>query len=868
MTTLAAGASPLNPDESGPDKLHAHDSAQVFQAARDQYILDRAAPASPAVNNTLPRDTAAFIGRDTELQALTAAVARYSETSNTIPIHVIDGMPGVGKTALAIHAAHRLAKYFPDGQLWVDLHAHSANQGPVEPSDQLFRLLSADGMAPEQVPATLDERAARWRARMAGRRIILIMDDADSLDQVEHLLPGAAGCLVLITSRHRLIGLGARHGAVPLSLGTLPPDEAAGLFARLAGRERTGAVDELVRLCGYLPLAISLLATKLKLEPLWTVEDRLADMAATRDRLSHLEARDIAVAAAFDLSYCDLPSAPQRFFRRLGLHPGVDIDVYAAAALDGISVAEARRHLDSLYQDHLLDQPAWGRYRMHDLVAEYTRALVDEESVGCDEAVARLLDYYQYAAGRADRHISTRLQDLGAEPETAVPQFRGLDDAMSWMRTELPNLLACVAYAGQRELDARVVSLAAVLAAFLRRRCGSWQQAISLHQSAAAAAQRIGDPHARAVALLHASAHLRRTGDYALVMQALNEVLTIQRDLDDGIGLADVFSELGTTYRLTSNFRAAKAAFDRALISYRALGDDAGEAAVLTDLAVVLWLTEDYTRAQKVLHRALKIYDRRGDRLGRATALFNLGVVRRLTSNYPGALEVLDEALATYVALEHRLGEANTRHNLGLVRIVTADYSRASEELRRAFEIYSDLGDRLGQAHGLRWIGAVARLTGDYVTALETLRAAVAQYASLESPHGMAGALLETGIVHRLAGNLAEAAAALRKALTIYREVGSHLGEAEALSQVGTLLLQRGRPRQARMKFEAALSVARSVASSLEEARALDGIGLCALRLRDVETAVEYLGRALRIYEQIGAPEAVSAAANIASLTG
>jgi predicted ATPase len=335
------------------------------------------------VPRTLPRDTAAFIGRHHELQQLLGATRETTASEPVIRIHAIDGMPGVGKTALAIHAAHLLAHEFPDGQLFLSLQAHTSGR-PVEAADALFALLTADGVPPARVPSALDERVAVWRTRMANRRALLILDDAQSQSQVEPLLPGATGCFVLITSRRRLTGLSVRHNAMTLSLNTLPPNDAAMLFARLTGRtlneHERSAVAELVRMCGYLPLAISLVATKLRPEPLWTITDLLEDLGAAQSRLNEISAEDVSIAASLDASYRNLPAARRRFFLRLSLHPGVDVDANAAAALGNVPVTEARQHLEALYNDHMIDQPMRGRYRMHDLIREYAQQLAAQET--------------------------------------------------------------------------------------------------------------------------------------------------------------------------------------------------------------------------------------------------------------------------------------------------------------------------------------------------------------------------------------------------------------------------------------------------------------------------------------------------------
>ena len=373
----------------------------------------------PAVAlRTLPRDTAAFTGRTRELDRLVAAVSETAAAGGVIGIHAVDGMAGIGKTAFAVHAAHRLAARFPDGQIFLRLHAHTAGQRPVDPAEALATLLLTTGVAPQQIPPGLEARSAAWRGHLAGKKMLLVLDDAAGSDQVRPLLPGAAGCLVLVTSRRRLTAL---EEAAPISLGTLPPGEAADLFVRLAARPglqpADAAVAEVTGLCGYLPLAIRLVAAGLRHHPAWTVTDLAAELATARDRLAAMQAEDVSVAAAFDLSYQDLTAGQQRLFRRLGLHPGTDIDAYAAAALDDTDLQATRRRLGELYDHNLIGEPARGRYRLHDLLREYARARAAADDAADNQAaIGRLLDYYLHTAVTASRHIAWRTSIAGPPP--------------------------------------------------------------------------------------------------------------------------------------------------------------------------------------------------------------------------------------------------------------------------------------------------------------------------------------------------------------------------------------------------------------------------------------------------------------------
>jgi hypothetical protein len=302
-----------------------------------------------------------------------------------VGIHAIDGMAGIGKTTFAVHAAHQLAATFPDGQFFLRLHAHTAGQRPVEPGDALAGLLLTAGVPAAQIPPGLEARAGRWRDQVAAKKVMLLLDDAAGHEQVRPLLPGSADSLVLVTSRRRLTAL---EDATVISLDTLPPGEAAQLLARLAGRpdlgSGVGAGGEITRSCGFLPLAIGMIASQLRHHPTWTAASLAGSLAAARDRLGLMHAENLSVAAAFDLSYQDLTPAQQQLFRRLGLIPGPTFDAYAAAALDSTSLDQILRDLAELYDQHLIIELAPGRYQMHDLLRAHARALAAQLDPGRD----------------------------------------------------------------------------------------------------------------------------------------------------------------------------------------------------------------------------------------------------------------------------------------------------------------------------------------------------------------------------------------------------------------------------------------------------------------------------------------------------
>ena len=434
-----AEARALLADELGVDP--GADLARVHQQVLRADPALRAGPAAarpaagPPAPSTLPYDLPDFTGRAGDLDRLLGP-------AGTVVISALDGMAGVGKTALAVHAAHRLAGRYPDGQLFCDLHAHTAGARPLTANAALGRLLRMLGVPPETVPDDLDGRAARWRAELAGRRVLVVLDNAASAAQVRPLLPGSPHCLTLVTSRRRL---GVLDGATVLSLDVLPPAEALALFAAVAGADRVAAepaaAAEVVGLCGQLPLAIRIAAARLAHRPQWTVAALAGRLRAESGRLAQLTLADRGVSAAFALSYAQLAPAERRLFRLLGRHPGADFDAWSAAALADRSPAQAEAGLEALVDAHLLRPAGPGRYAFHDLLRDYARDLAPQ-----DAEPARRLHGYLLAAATAATDLvspgSRRFEPAVADPPRQLPPLPDLDAALAWLAAERATLVA------------------------------------------------------------------------------------------------------------------------------------------------------------------------------------------------------------------------------------------------------------------------------------------------------------------------------------------------------------------------------------------------------------------------------------------
>jgi tetratricopeptide (TPR) repeat protein/transcriptional regulator with XRE-family HTH domain len=731
-----------------------------------------------AATRALPRDIAAFTGRQVELARLTGGIGAVAAAGGVVGIHAVGGMAGVGKTAFAVHAAHRLAGAFPDGQFFLPLHAHTAGHRPVDPADALASLLLTAGVAAAQIPPGLDARAGRWRDQVAGKKILLLLDDAAGHEQVRPLLPGSAGSLVLVTSRRRLTAL---QDAAVISLDTLPPGDAGQLLARLAGRPELGSAagpgGEITRLCGYLPLAVGMLASQLRHHPAWPAAGLAVDLAAAKDRLALMHAENLSVAAAFDLSYQDLTEGPRRLFRRLGLVPGPSFDGYAAAALDGTSLGQARRHLGELYDQHLITEPAPGRYQLHDLLREHARALAASgDPAGSDAAADQLLDYYLHTALAAGRHIPAwntahrRRPDVcwpGDAPDLSTP-----GRAAAWLEAERPNLGAAAGYAAGSGRQLHATQIPAAMGGFLVAR-GHWDQAAALHQIALTAARQADDQPGQAHALYELGAMETFTGDYTAAAASLAQAVALYGCIGDRAGQAYALCQQGILQRWTGNYAASLASHAQALVLARGADDQRAQACALQFLSAVQLETGDYRAPAVNLAEALDLYRSLGHRRGQAGILRFLGILATRTGDYPAAGANLRQALEIFSDLGDRPYQAWTLNDLGMVQQLTGDYPAAAASHQHALELLRELGEPLGQAEALNRLGELSLRTSATGPARDQHIRALAIARDLGASPEEARALEGIGNSHLHDDNPGQAAEYLRQALAIYQRIGA-----------------------------------------------------------------------------------------------
>jgi len=788
----------------------------------DRVLAD---PGLAAVR-ALPRDVAGFTGRAEELGVLTGPVADAAASGGVVGICAIGGLAGMGKTTLAVHAAHLLADRFPDGQLFVQLHAHTPGRRAVDPADALASLLRVAGYS-EDIPSDLDSRAACWRSFLAGRKVLVVLDDADGHEQVGPLLPGMQGSLVIVTSRRRLAGL---TDAAAISLDTLPAADAARLLATTAGRPGLSADDpevaQIIRLCGYLPLAIAMAGSQLRHHPAWTAAHLAGLLAAARDRPGLLAAGNLSVAAAFDLSYRDLSAAQRRLFRALGLHPCADFNDYAAAALAGTSLSAASRALTALYDEHLITEHVPGRYRMHDLLRAHARALADfDDPAASAGTITRLLDYYLDAAQAAGGYWSPWFEAAYDFTPRQVPGGRPAlstqDQASAWMADELANLFAAAGHAAGSGMPAYAVAIAAIVNGYLRfqgRPHDHVQPLVRLHESILASARRVGD---------------RATLAFAHLMLAGAQVPAMQNE-------------------------AAEASALEALALFRELGDLSGQADALVVPAMICHVTSEYAAAVDYLGRILGLRHASGDRSAEAGALNDLAAIYWYTGDYEAAESLFRQALAIFRDIGNLRGEGFSLGQLAPIWLITGRYRAARAALEQARAIHCDLGDSRHAAGVLVSLASYYRLTGDHPAAAASIEQAIRELGDIGDAPLLAIARNELGLVQQLAGDYDAAAANHQAAMRKWCDIGDRIRQAETLNNLGELSLRIDDTGQAGTHYEKALGLARTIGSPLEEARALEGLGRSELQAGRSREAAALLTQALAVFQRLGAARATA----------
>lgn len=786
------------------------DAALAAPAVRRDTNDEQGKPNAP---RQLPADTPAFVGRADELE-LFAELAAEQGGLGTPTICVIDGMGGVGKSALAVHVAHRLAPGYPDGQLFLDLHGYTQGHRPRTAEDALGWLLRALGIEPERIPHEGEQAAALYRQRLADTRTLIVLDNALTEAQVRPLLPGSGSCLVLITSRRRLKALDDAHN---VSLDLLAPSDAVTLLHAAAGTGRLPADEtlqsEIAGLCGYLPLALRIAGALMRHRPAWPLEHLVRKLSSGHGRIPALSDGVRDLAAVFDLSYADLDEAQQLMWRRLGLIPGPDLDAYAAAALLEIAPSDAETLLQNLVDHNLLTEYRPGRYRLHDLLRARARTLAaTDPQAERDDAVDRLLNYYAHTARNASIPTAryTRPVPDGAAP-AHIPALPDPAAALAWLRIERENLEAAFGYARVSNLHQHFLALSWGLAEILTAD-GPFNQPLPLLEATAGTAVRLGHRAAYATAL----------------------------------------TDLGRVRRHMGDLPAARDALTRALDLHRAHGNHLGEAATLDELGDVRFQLGEMGAAADALTSALEIYRLVGDRRGEGAALTGLGVVRRLTGDLHGSADALTLSLELHREVDNRRGETHALISLGYLRYLVGNLISAADSLTAGLEICRANGYRNNEGLALMYLGAVWRRTGELSSAAAAIGRALEIFSSAGSRINEALALVELGQLRQARGDLGGAADSIGRALEICREGGQHLTEAWALNYQAGVFAAAGDRRQAFAIYERALAMNQAVDKPDGEALALEGLAECHLAAFEDEAGISGLQQALALFRRLG----------------
>jgi len=821
-------------------------------------VPERAAPAQ------LPADVAAFTGRRNQLEELDGLLEPGVDATAVV-ISAIAGTAGVGKTGLAVHWVHRVRDQFPDGQLYVNLRGYAPTP-PASPMEALARLLRALGVAAEQVPVDLDEAAGLFRTLLAGKRMLVLLDNARDPDQVRPLLPGGPGCLVVVTSRDRLGGLVAKEGARRLTLDVLAPEEANHLLARLLGKARVhaepAAAAELARACAHLPLALRIAAANLADRPQRSIAGYLAELEQG-DRLGALAVagdQQAAVRAAFDLSYTALAPEARRLFRLLGLIPGPDVTAAAAAALIGAPPPQAAQLLDRLAAAHLIDQDAAGRFAFHDLLRRYAaeRAQQEDTREEREAAIGRLLDWYLHTVDAAARMLypdKLRLPlPLAEAPRPATP-FRDHSGALVWLDAERPNLLAAVLHAAEQGPRPLAWLLADALRGYfwLRMHTVDW---LAVAHAGLAAAQADRDLRAQAAAHLSIADLCWRQSRYQHAVEHYSQALALNRATGWLEGQAAALGNLANVYCRSGKLEQATDRYLEALALNRQIGWLEGQVVNLANLGMVCWEQGRLEVAAGHDAEALALHRRVGSRSGEAIVLSNLGEIYHAMGRLEQALDHFNQGLVLHREIGDRVGEADALRGLAATYCDTGRLVPALKLAHAALALAREVRERRFEADALNALADIQLRLGQqqaaidqYQQALRLARETQNHYPAVEALNGLAAAL-------RGLGDVDQAAAHARQAVDLARLAGYRLLEGQALTILADVSLAHGDPGQAGDHARHALALHRETGHRLGEARTLLVLGLAQHHSSDAKAALSLLQQALRLFTGIGASEA------------
>jgi DNA-binding SARP family transcriptional activator len=761
-------------DELGIDpgaqltQLHARilaNDPELYGPEPEQPGATVAAPRAPAAVPVpslamLPYDVSDFTGRTEEITRVLRL--RAAVPDNALTLMAVDGMAGVGKTTFALHVAHLLAVDFPDGQFFLDLHGYTEIRDPVPPMEALDMLLRSVGLTGEQIPDDLAGRSSLWRTKAAGRRILLLLDNVVDVAQIRPLLPGAGGCLVLVTSRSLITGL---DGAISVPLGLMTGADATDLLGNIVGEERlheeAAVVAELADVCGFLPLAIRIAGARLKNRPTWTVSHLVRRLRIEGRLLEELSADDRSVAAAIGLSYRGLSPAHQRLFRYLALTFAGDFSVWGAAATAGMSLDETEIILEDLVDARLLRQPKQDRYGLHDLVRGYGRRMGQQEDSeqARQEGFERLLSYYLYAAEAADTHIQLGRDQLPIPIEPPASGWRYLADqseALAWFDEEQHGLLAAASYVVENGMAAHTGHFPRVLAGYLQFR-GQLYEHIDLFRAGVEAGVSLGDRTLEGVNLVVLSSAEWQLGHFREALENMHRVLAVAEESGDRPRVGVCLSRIGLLCESTGRYREALGYLERAIFIHRVEGNPFEENVALISISFV------------------------------TTMLGNPGQAKKLAQ----------QALSAHRSLGHQIYVGTALDNLALAEIERGEYAEAAGHLTEALEIAREFGFLAGEATALTRFADSHRRQGQLEEAETCARRAIELLQTVKRPAVEAEVSNILGAVHRERGELDSAMSRHRHALEVAGRIECRIELARAHAGIGEVLEVRGEHRAA-----------------------------------------------------------------------
>jgi tetratricopeptide (TPR) repeat protein len=654
------------------------------------------------VPRQLPADTPGFVGRAGAIDQLNALLSDEDDPPiAAVVISAIAGTAGVGKTALAVHWAHQVADRFPDGQVYVNLRGFDPGGALMSASEALRTLLEALDLAPQRIPASLDGQIGLYRSLLAGRRMLIVLDNARDSGQVRPLLPGTPGCMVVVTSRSLLSGLNTVEGARLLTVDLLTVAEARDMLAQRLGHHRVSmepaAVAEIIASCARLPMALAIVAARAAAYPRFTLESISTQLRKSRGGLDGFDNGDaVTMRAVFSWSYQTLSAPAAKMFRLVDLHPGLDVTVPAAASLAGLAEREVRPVLAELAHAHLLTEHSPGRYSFHDLLRAYAAELAEVTDTNVERLAAnhRVLDHYLHTAYAADRLLRPHRETIILDPPQPGVTPERLDDhgqALAWFTTEHQILLTAIQHAVATDLDVHAWKLAWAMENWLDWR-GRYRELETALRIGHEAARRLTDPVGQAHTLRGIARAQTQMGNHDVAVTHLEQALSIFVELDDQTSQAATHRSLGVVLMRQGRHREALRHEQQALELHRVAGHLAGQAMTLNNIGFQHALLGEYDQALIYCRQALTMHQEIGDPYEEARTWDSLGFANSHLGHHLEAVACFQRGIALCRDLGDRSSEAETLTRLGEAHIAAGDEIAARAVWQRALRILEELG--------------------------------------------------------------------------------------------------------------------------------------------------------------------------------